>query len=221
MKPVITHPFDVSLKEAKDIQEELRERVVLDVHELKPETVAGVDVAFDRGVAYAVCEVYSYPTLEHLEENTAEKEVTCPYIPGFLSFREIPVLIEVLSSLKIEPDVIICDGQGIAHPRGMGLASHTGVLFNKPTIGCAKSRLVGEYEEPGLEKGSTTSLYYEGREVGRVLRTRTGVKPLFISPGNLISLDKSVRIIIDCVRNRRIPEPVRMADIRSREIKRL
>jgi len=224
MKTVFTHPFDVSIEEARKIQDELRGKVVLKSEiyaSTPPKTVAGVDVAFRNGIAYAVCEVFSYPQLELLEEKTAFRRVTYPYIPGFLSFREIPVIMNTLLSLEIEPDIIICDGQGIAHPRGMGLASHIGVIFAKPTIGCAKSRLVGEYKEPGIEKGSVATLSYRGRVVGCVLRTRTGVKPVFVSPGNLISLETAVKIIIECARGRRIPEPLRLADRRSKELKRI
>lgn len=221
MKTIFTHPFDVSIEEARHIQEELRQRVVLECvkHSSNwPETVAGVDVAFRNGIAYAACDVFSYPQLELLEEKTAFRRVTYPYIPGFLSFREIPVIMNTLLSLEIEPDIILCDGQGIAHPRGMGLASHIGVIFAKPTIGCAKSRLVGEYEEPRVEKGSVATLSYKGRVVGYVLRTRTGVKPVFVSPGNLISPEDAVKVIIGCVRDRRIPEPLRLADRRSKEL---
>ncbi|MEA3431214.1 MAG: endonuclease V [candidate division WOR-3 bacterium] len=230
MKTIFTHPFDVSIEEARRIQDELRGRVVLECvkHSSNwPETVAGVDVAFRNGIAYAVCEVFSYPQLELLEEKTAFRRVTYPYIPGFLSFREIPVIIDTLLLLEIEPDIILCDGQGIAHPRGMGLASHIGVIFAKPTIGCAKSRLVGEYKEPGIEKGCVSTLSYaqhssnRGRVVGYVLRTRAGVKPVFVSPGNLISPEDAVKVIIGCTRDRRIPEPLRFADRRSKELKRI
>lgn len=221
MKPVITHPFDISLKQARDIQENLRKKVILRVNKLKPESVAGIDVAFRGNVAYAVCDVFSYPELKLLEESTAIREVLLPYIPGFLSFREIPVIMDALLRIKFEPDVLICDGQGVAHPRGMGLATHIGVLFQKSTIGCAKSRLIGEHEEIGLEKGSMSNLLYMGRVVGCVLRTKTKVKPLFVSPGNLITLGEAVEIITGCIRSRRIPEPVRIADIRSKELKRL
>ncbi|OYD13712.1 hypothetical protein CH333_10325 [candidate division WOR-3 bacterium JGI_Cruoil_03_44_89] len=224
MKPIITHPFNVSTQRAREIQEELRGRVVVrgGRHASNwPETVAGVDVAFKGGTACAVCCVFSYPQLELLEEKTAFREVTYPYIPGFLSFREIPVVMDTLLSLEIEPDVIICDGQGIAHPRGMGLASHIGVLFGKSTIGCAKSRLVGEYREPGVEKGSISPLFYRKKLVGYVVRTRRGVKPTFVSPGNLISPEEAVRVIMGCAMDRRIPEPVRIADKRSKELKRL
>lgn len=221
MNPIFTHPFDVSIEEARKIQDELRGRVVLKSGKYAstpPKTVAGVDVAFRNGIAYAACEVFSYPQLELLEEKTAFRRVTYPYIPGFLSFREIPVIMDALLLLEIEPDIIICDGQGIAHPRGMGLASHIGVLFGKATIGCAKSRLVGEYEEPGVEKGCASALSYRGRVVGYVVRTRRGVKPVFVSPGNLISLETAVKIIIECARGRRIPEPLRIADRRSKDL---
>jgi len=135
MQIIFTHPFDVSVEEARKIQDELRGRVVLECvkHSSNwPETVAGVDVAFRNGIAYAACGVFSYPQLELLEEKKAFRRVTYPYIPGFLSFREIPVIMNPLLSLEIEPDIIICDGQGIAHPRSMGLASHIGVILQNP-----------------------------------------------------------------------------------------
>jgi deoxyribonuclease V len=143
-----------------------------------------------------------------------------PYVPGFLSFREGPAIIEALSRLKIKPDLILLDGQGIAHPKGLGIASHIGILLDLPTVGCAKSRLVGEYKEPGSNKGAWSPLKFHGSIVGAVLRTRDSVRPLFVSPGHRIDLKASIEIVLGCIGRYRIPEPLRRADILSKRIKR-
>jgi deoxyribonuclease V len=157
--------------------------------------------------------VFSFPELLKIEEKWIQDKVRFPYIPGLLSFREIPVLLEALKRLKTDPELIICDGQGIAHPRGLGLASHLGLLVDRATIGCAKSRLVGEFSEVKEEKGSYAPLWYKEQMVGAVVRTRRGVKPLFISPGNRITLDESVKIVLECCGKYRVPEPTRQAHL--------
>jgi deoxyribonuclease V len=143
-----------------------------------------------------------------------------PYVPGFLTFREGPVLIKVIKKLSIKPDVILFDGQGIAHPIRLGIASHIGVLLNTPAIGCAKSRLIGEYKEPKLRRGAWSPLTYNNNVVGAVLRTRDNVRPLFISPGHKIDLKASIDIVLNCISKYRIPEPLRRADYLSRRVKR-
>ena len=163
----------------------------------------------DRVWAGAV--VCSYPDLVVMEEAWVEGKSTFPYIPGFLSFREIPVLLEALNRLKTRPDVILCDGQGTAHPRRMGLASHLGLLLDRSTIGCAKSRLVGEFSNLKPGKGSFSFLYHKGRVIGAAARTRAGVKPVFVSPGNRITLEESLEIVFYCSPKYRIPEPLRRA----------
>jgi deoxyribonuclease V len=157
--------------------------------------------------------VFSFPGLSRIEEKWIQDKVNFPYIPGLLSFRELPVLLKALKRLKTDPELILCDGQGIAHPRGLGLASHLGLLVDRATIGCAKSRLVGAFSEVGHQRGSYAPLWYKEQMVGAVLRTRQGVNPLFISPGNRITLDESVKIVLECCRKYRIPEPTRQAHL--------
>jgi deoxyribonuclease V len=154
-----------------------------------------------------------------IEETYAVTETLFPYIPGFLSFREGPVIINALKGLRKKPDIILFDGQGIAHPKGLGIASHIGVLLNAPTIGCAKSRLVGTYEEPGTKKGAYSSLLFIEEIVGAVLRTKDNVKPLFVSPGHRIDIQGSIDIVLACSQKYRIPEPLRRADFISKKIK--
>ena len=175
--------------------------------------VAGTDVSASRGTdrVWAGAEVCSYPDLHVLDEAWSEGESSFPYIPGFLSFREIPVLLETLKQLKTRPDVILCDGQGTAHPRRMGLASHLGVLLDWPTIGCAKSRLIGEFSEVAHGKGSFSLLRHQEQVIGAAARTRSGVKPVFVSPGHRINLENSLEIVFRCSPTYRIPEPIRRA----------
>ena len=139
------------------------------------------------------------------------EKIAFPYIPGLLTFREAPVLLKAFSQLPQEPDLLLLDGQGIAHPRSLGIAAHLGVLLNLPAIGCAKSRLCGEYEEPGMEKGSTAPLKDNGKTVGMVVRTRTGTKPVFVSPGHKMDFATSMKIVLALCRTYRIPEPLRQA----------
>jgi deoxyribonuclease V len=139
-------------------------------------------------------------------------KLTFPYLPGLLAFREAPVLLAALALLATEPDLLLFDGQGIAHGRRMGIATHMGILLNKPTIGCAKSRLVGTFEEPGTDRGSYKPLVHAGETVGAVVRTRRGVKPIFVSPGTGISLRTAIQIVVQCLDGYRIPKPTREAD---------
>lgn len=157
-----------------------------------------------------------------LEDSAVVKrEIDFPYIPGLLGFREVPVLSAAYGLLKIEPDVMIVDAQGVAHPRGFGAAAHLGVVLGVPTIGCAKSRLCGEYEEPGAEKGSSTPLTLDGKEIGRVLRTRTNVKPLFISRGHLVTLQDCLTVVMSSLTKYRLPEPIRLAHQLVNEFRRI
>jgi deoxyribonuclease V len=209
-----------NVHDAKTIQAALMGRVKIIPLIKAPHFIAAVDAAFSgENVIGAVC-VYSYPELTLREEAWAVTESYLPYIPGYLSFREGPAIIEALKKLKTGPDMILFDGQGIAHPKGLGIASHVGVILDKPTIGCAKSRLVGEYEEPGDQKGDWSPLRYNGKTVGVVLRTKDKVKPVFVSPGHRIDLQSSAEIILRCTGKYRIPDPLRRADILSKEAKR-
>ncbi len=207
-------------EKAKALEEHLRKRIRIEPLKTSPTTVAGVDAAFfDDKIICAAC-LYEYPGLVPIKEVHVVRVSGFPYIPGLLSFREGPAVIEAVEKLGVRPGVIIFDGQGIAHPKGLGLASHIGVLLDVPTIGCAKSRLVGEYKEPGLKKGAWSPLKYHGKVVGSVLRTRDHVRPLFVSPGHKIDLRSSLEIVLGCTRKFRIPEPLRMADFVSKKIKR-
>jgi len=184
--------------------------------------IVGIDVSmnrFDR-FGYAAVVVFSYPELEVVEVASSKREITFPYIPGLLSFRETPIIAEALEKLKTEPDVIFLDGQGIAHPRRFGIASHIGVLLDKPTIGVAKTRLVGEYEEPPSEKGAWSPLKDKGEVIGAVLRTKNRVKPVFVSTGHRISLEEAVKLTLSVARGYRIPEPTRIAHITVNRIRR-
>jgi deoxyribonuclease V len=207
--------------EAVRIQNEIAERVRLTPLTSEPETVAGMDVAFTDREAVCVVVVMRYKDLQTVEERVLRDFITFPYIPGYLSFREGPLMKKALESLNIKPDILLIDGQGIAHPRGAGIATHIGVTTGIPAVGCAKSKLVGEYEEPCLEKGCWSRLIYEGKTVGAVLRTRTGVKPVFVSPGHLVTLDDAIRVVLHCSIRYRLPEPIRRADHLSRRFKNL
>jgi deoxyribonuclease V len=173
--------------------------------------IAGVDVAVRHKTMIGCIAVFSYPDLSLEECAVATMPQTIPYIPGYLSFREIPVLLQCYKKLKSKPDMLLVDGQGIAHPRMLGLASHLGILLNKPTIGCAKSHLYGEYRVPGNRRGDAELLHHDRQRLGIVLRTRNGVKPLFVSPGHLVDIDDCKKFILTVTPKYRIPEPIRFA----------
>jgi deoxyribonuclease V len=207
------------LKRARKLQETLQKKVKITPLKKNPEYIAGVDASFLGDKVIGVACLYRYPEMIFLEESSAVARVLFPYIPGFLSFREGPVIMRAIKGLKISPGLILFDGQGIAHPKGLGIASHIGVLLEMPTIGCAKSRLIGEYKELGMKKGNQSSLRYHGKIVGAVLRTRDDVRPLFVSPGNKIDLRGAIDVALGCTRQYRIPEPLRRADFISKKIK--
>lgn len=203
----------------KEVQEILRRKLRVCPLPKKPGYVAGVDASFFGDKIIAAACLYKYPELILVEEVHIVKEVTFPYIPGLLSFREGPAIIEAIEKLKTSPDVIIFDGQGIAHPKGLGIASHVGVLLDISTIGCAKSRLVGTYIEPGVKKGSWSPLKHGGKVVGAVLRTQDNTRPLFVSSGHRADLKGSIGLIMGCTGKFRLTEPVRRADMLSRKLK--
>src|SRR5688500_14972972 len=196
----IPHAWPSTVSEARVIQEQLRDRVVVGDRVGLVELVAGVDVGFENGgkVARAAVAVLDFPGLALRAHAIARQPVRFPYVPGYLSFREIPVVLEALAQLRVVPDVILCDGQGIAHPRRLGIASHLGVLLDRPTIGVAKSRLCGRYQEPPAQKGAWTPLRDGAEIIGAVLRTRASAKPLFISPGHGVSLETAIDMTMRC-----------------------
>lgn len=217
------HPWDVSPQEAVQIQHRIRERVVRDGNPSHVRFVAGADVAFDKAsnLAYAALVVLRFPDLEPVEILTDISATPFPYIPGLLSFREIPGLLRLFDKLRHNPDLIFVDAHGYSHPRRAGLACHLGVVLDRPTIGCAKSHLVGRYTLPESRRGSMTYLYGEPHEViGAVVRTRDGVKPVFVSIGHKLDLQAAVRWTLACTKGYRLPEPTRQADRIAAQVKR-
>ena len=207
------HPWDVSPKEAIAIQKRLAAQVVREDEPIDVRRVAGVDISVDRGrgVGTGAVVVLSYPGLEIAEVAVAQAPLTFPYVPGLLSFREVPVLRAAFERLSGAIDLLLVDGQGLAHPRRFGLACHLGLLLDVPAIGCAKSRLLGEHDAPDEAAGSRTDLLDRGELIGSVLRTRTGVKPLFVSLGHRIGLAAAEEWLLRCCRGYRLPEPTRLA----------
>jgi deoxyribonuclease V len=216
------HSLQLSPGEARRLQGELAPRVTagppLDLSRVQ--YVAGADVSTQGDRGYATVAVLSFPELSVIEVRGFEAPLTFPYVPGLLAFREIPPLAEALRVVESTVDAVIFDAQGLAHPRGLGLASHLGLFLDVPTVGCAKSRLVGEHEEPGLEKGSAVDLIYRGKVVGRVVRTRKNVSPVYVSVGNRIDLDSAVDLVLACCTRYRLPETTRQAHDAANKLRR-
>jgi deoxyribonuclease V len=208
------HPWNVTYTEAAAIQEELRRHVVTENHLGSVITLAGVDVAFpEPQTARAAVVVLRFPELLPLDYAVAEAEVEFPYMPGLLAFREVPAVLAAVAKLQVVPDLFIFDAHGLAHPRRFGLACHAGLLLDRPSIGCAKNRLVGDYVEPGPERGAKSPLVDGSEQIGAVVRTRMGVKPLFVSIGHMVDLDTAVRYVLDCAPKYRLPETTRCAHL--------
>ena len=208
------HSWPTSAREAIALQRQLAALVSLSCEaSMQPRRVAGVDVSHENHGQrlFAAVVVLSWPDLQPLATASAEAEATFPYSPGLLSFRESPVLLEAFSRLPLRPDLVLVDGQGVAHPRRLGLASHLGLWLELPTIGCAKSRLCGEHGPPGLCKGDQVPLLVDGEELGALLTTRDQVKPLYISPGHRIDLANAIPLVLSCTPRYRLPEPTRLA----------
>lgn len=206
--------WDLAPDEAAALQSELRGRVKVEDDFGPLRLIAGVDNSYVPATetTYAGVVVLSWPDLQVVERTVSHAPTTFPYVPGLLSFREAPGVLETIKTLYNEPDLFIFDGQGIAHMRGLGLASHLGLVLDKPSIGCAKSKLVGSYTEPGPQQGDSSPLTYRGRVVGTVLRPATGRKALlFVSPGHRIGVESAARIVLACCRGRIMPEPTRLA----------
>lgn len=221
-----SHNWNVTPAEAIAIQKQLRDQVQVQPLGKKICFIAGADVSLNlfSKTIYAGIIVLSYPDLEIIDHALVKSETSFPYIPGLLSFREAPALLECWKKLKTKPDLVVVDGVGIAHPRRIGIASHFGILANIPTIGCSKNILTGEYEEPAIEAGSSSPIYArtpassttvdEPQEIiGTAIRTKNKVKPVFVSPGHLISAEESAALILSCVRKHRLPEPTRQAHL--------
>jgi deoxyribonuclease V len=216
------HDWDVSPAEARRLQEELASRVTLKPLPPHVELVAGADVSFSRelGTVFAAVLVFRFDDMKVLEQALAHASARFPYVPGLLTFREGPAVLKAFGKLRHKPDAVIFDGQGYAHPRRIGLACHMGLWLGLPTVGCAKSRLIGEHAEPGRRRGDCTPLLDNGEQIGVALRTRDNVKPVYVSPGHLADFPSSVRLVLDCGRGYRLPEPTRQAHITVQSWKR-
>jgi deoxyribonuclease V len=213
MKLAVSHPWDLSVSEAKALQPQLAEKVIAKTT-LEPgaiQAVAGVDVGFRKDVARAAVVVLSFPELEPLDCALGEAPVTFPYVPGLLTFREGPSVLNALEKLATWPDLFIFDGHGLAHPRRIGLAAHMGVILDHPSIGCAKSRLTGTHDEPGEAVGAWVPLLDQGEIIGAVVRSRSKVKPLYVSVGHRVDLPTAIHLVLQCTRGYRLPETTRYA----------
>ena len=213
MKVERLHSWQVSTAQALEIQQRLAVQVSKRSEVTTPRFIAGVDISAGRGEGRATGAVVilNYPELRVVETRIAQGKLDFPYIPGLLSFRESPLTLAACQKLTITPDLILVDGQGIAHPRRMGLASHLGLFLNKPTIGCAKSLLCGSHEAPGAEPGNYAEVVDRDETIGAALRTKLKVKPIYVSIGHKIDLQTAIYWVMECCRGYRLPEPTRLA----------
>ncbi len=219
MKYLNLHSWEVNPKEAIQLQKELKKKISLKKSFNQVKKVAGADVSYYQNKMIAGVIIFKFSNLEVIEKQSFISSINFPYIPGLLTFREGPSLLEAFKKIKVEPDIILFDGQGIAHPRRMGIATHLGLFLDKPTIGCAKSKLSGNYNAVGEEKGCY-SLLREGEEIiGAVVRTRKKVKPIFVSPGHKMDLPNSIEIILKCTDKYKLPVPIREAHIFVNQIR--
>jgi deoxyribonuclease V len=212
------HDWPTTLEEAQAIQQHLRTQVIAHDDFGVVRTIAGVDAGYEgdlqagQAIARAAVVVLAYPSLQPLDYVVARRPAPFPYVPGFLSFREAPAVLAALDELHTHPDLLICDGQGIAHPRRVGIATHVGLLADIPSIGCAKSLLVGRHDPLPDERGAYVPLVHRGEQIGVVLRTRVGVKPVYVSIGHRIGLPSAIDFVMSCVTKYRLPETTRAAD---------
>ena len=202
-------------------QHELRKQINITPLDKAIKVIAGADISFNKysDIVYAGIVLLSYPDLKIIGQSTAISKTTFPYISGLLAFREVPALLDAWNKLTDKPDVLVLDGQGIAHERRLGIATHFGLITNTPTIGSAKSRLTGKYEEPGDEQFAQSPMYDKGELIGIALRSKKKCNPIYISPGNMVSMEQSVEIIKNCIRGYRIPEPTRQAHLLVNKIR--
>jgi deoxyribonuclease V len=207
------HAWKMSIDQARETQSDLAKKITIKPLPENLSTIAGFDVSYQNkeNVLIAGMVVLAYPSLERIESHHIKDKINFPYIPGYLSFREAPALLKLIESYAKDVDIFIFDGHGVAHPRGLGIASHIGVLTGIASIGCAKKRLVGTYSPPGLKKGDTSDLEYKGEVVARVICTRENIKPVFVSIGNNVSLDDAATLVLRCCTQYKLPEPTRLA----------
>jgi deoxyribonuclease V len=208
------HSWSLSPRQAVTLQQRMARLVSQTRTPREPSFIAGLDAAFSKDERRCFSAVVLWDICEQrvVEEHTASRKLTFPYVPGLLSFREVPVLLTALRNLKRQPDLLMCDGQGVAHPRRFGLACHLGVICGLPSLGCAKSRLIGTHAAPARRRGSRAALFDRGEVIGTVLRTQTGVKPVYVSIGHQIDLPTAEEIVLACATCYRLPEPTRLAD---------
>jgi deoxyribonuclease V len=221
MKYKCLHSWNISPKEGIAIQKELKEKLVFFDGKFRVENICGTDVSYEKekNLLFSAVVILKYPEMDVIEEQTAIMKCTFPYVPGLLSFREVPVLLKAFDNINDVPDVVLCDGHGIAHPRGFGLASHLGMILDIPTIGCAKKKLFGEYSKVGNDKGDWSYISDGGNNIGIALRTKKNVKPVFVSQGYKIGMEFSREIILACSKKYRIPEPIRKAHIKGNQMR--
>lgn len=213
----LDHRWDLEPAAARALQGELAGRIVREDRLDGPRLIAGIDLALPkdaagRVVGRAALVVLGFPDLQVVEQQVVEQPISFPYVPGLLSFREAPLGLAAFEELGQPPDVLIVDGQGLAHPRRFGIACHLGLLLDVPSIGCAKSILIGEAEEPGPRPGDWTPLVHRGETIGAALRTRAGVRPVYVSIGHRVSLPTAIELVLRCGRGYRLPEPTHLAD---------
>jgi deoxyribonuclease V len=215
MRAQALHGWDVTVAQAREIQLSLAKRVVTENKVINPRLIAGIDISSPdaQGVARGAVVVLRYPEFGIIEVREAQSKIRFPYVPGLLSFRESPLILAACEKLTSVPDLILVDGQGIAHPRRFGLASHVGLLLNLPTIGCAKSILCGRHQSLGEEAGSHVELFDKGELIGAALRTRSGVRPIYVSVGHRIDLASALWWVMKCCLGYRLPEPTRLAHL--------
>ena len=212
LAPQTVHRWECTPKEAVMLQASLASQAVVEPSGVgRADTVAGIDVSVVDGQARAAVVVMRLDLMEALETVRAQREVSFPYVPGLLSFREGPVILDALGQLETTPDVLLFDGQGRAHPRRFGIATHIGVLLDRPSVGCAKSRLCGTHEQPGEERGSYSPLWDDSEQIGAVLRTRSRVKPVYVSVGHRATLAEAIELVLRCGTGCKLPEPIRQA----------
>ena len=215
------HAWDLGGKDAVALQKELASQVVIEKPTRIIETIAGADISFNKfsEVIYAAIVVLRLDTLETIAKSGVITTAKFPYVPGLLSFREMPALIEAWEKLDMEPDAIVMDGHGTAHPRGMGIACHAGLVFERPAIGCGKSVLVGKFDEPEETRGSWSPMIFKTRTIGAALRTKNRVSPVYVSPGHLMDLPTAIDLMLRCDGGYRVPEATRRAHLYVNEMR--
>ena len=215
MKIPPCHRWDLNVSQARELQVKLSDKVMRCKDNMNIKLIAGIDVSVSRysRTGRAAVVVVNYPDLEVRDISVAEGAIDFPYVPGLLSFREAPLALQACNGLETRPDLLMVDGQGLAHPRRLGIASHLGLLLNIPSIGCAKSRLIGTHDSLPEEAGSYSLLLEKDEVIGAVVRTKRAVKPLYVSIGHRTDLDSAIRLVLSCCRGFRLPQPTRLAHI--------